>query len=106
VATVYFALLKCFIFGPYGKFSVSIFVLLPGIKTVALLCVFSVFLEEGRQCTCNVTLRRVRAAIVTVGNQYYLVSVSVALVIQHALGMLHIAICGLSGSTLFFHVIS
>jgi len=32
--------------------------------------------------------------------------VSVALVIQHALGMRHMVTCGLSGSTLLFHIIS
>ena len=56
VATAYFALLKRFIVGPYWKFSVRICVLLPGIKTVALLCVFSVSLkEQDRQCTVSVT---------------------------------------------------
>jgi hypothetical protein len=70
VATVYFALLEHFIVRPYGKFSVRICVLLPGIKIIALFCVFSVFLkEQDRQSTCNVTLRRVRATVVTVENQ-------------------------------------
>ena len=32
--------------------------------------------------------------------------VSVALVIQHAMLMDHIIICGLSGCTIFFHIIS
>ena len=32
--------------------------------------------------------------------------VFVALGIQHAMRMLHIVICGLSGSTVFFHIIS
>jgi ribosomal protein L32 len=31
---------------------------------------------------------------------------SVALGVQHALRMPHLVICGLSGSTMFFHVIS
>ena len=32
--------------------------------------------------------------------------VSVALIIQHAMHMCHIVICGLSGPSLFFHFIS
>jgi len=32
--------------------------------------------------------------------------VFLALVIQHAMGMSHIVICGLPGCTIFFHVIS
>jgi len=35
-----------------------------------------------------------------------IVSVSVTLVIQHAMRMLHIAICGLARFTIFFHIIS
>jgi hypothetical protein len=30
----------------------------------------------------------------------------VALIIQHAMRMRHVVICGLSGSTLFFYIIS
>jgi len=53
----------------------------------------------------NVTLRRVRAAIVAVGKQIlqlHILSVSVARVIQHAMRMRHIVICGLSVYTTFF----
>jgi hypothetical protein len=32
--------------------------------------------------------------------------VFVALGIQHAVGMRHIVLCGLSGSSIFFHIIS
>ena len=60
----------------------------------------------------NLTLRRVRAAVVAVEKQYVLhmlrmcVCVCVALGIQHALRMSHIVVCGLCGSTVFFHIIS
>jgi hypothetical protein len=56
----------------------------------------------------NVTLRRVLATIVAVETQLLLriVSVRVALVIQHAKRMRHIVIGGLLRSTLFFHFIS
>jgi hypothetical protein len=46
VATAYFALLKRFIVGPYGKFCVRVGILLPAIEPIALLCVFSMFLKE------------------------------------------------------------
>ena len=50
---------------------------------------------QDRQCTYNVTLRRFCATIVAVGKQVCVV----ALVIQHAMRMSHIVICGLSGCT-------
>jgi hypothetical protein len=66
--------------------------------------------KQDRHCTykrnieavlCNYCCRE-KAAMIT-----YSVCVSVALVIQHAMGMRRtIVICGLSGSTIFFHVIS
>jgi hypothetical protein len=56
----------------------------------------------------NVTLRGVRANTVVVEKQSvtYSECVSVALGIQHAMLVRHIVICGLSGSTTFFHIIS
>jgi hypothetical protein len=64
--------------------------------------------EQDRQCTYNVTLWRVRATIFVVQMQRVLhkLCVSVALVIQHAMRMCRIVICGPSGSTVFFHIIS
>jgi hypothetical protein len=56
----------------------------------------------------DVTLRRARATTVAVKNKKVLpiLSVSfVALDTQHAMRMCHIVICGLSGSTIFFHII-
>ena len=40
------------------------------------------------------------------GNNYYMFCVFVALGIQNAMRMSHIVICGLSGSTKYFHIIS
>jgi hypothetical protein len=64
---------------------------------------------QGRQCTYNATLGLVRATTAAVEEQYYeYISdcVFVALGIQHAMHMLHTVIYGLSGSTIFFHIIS
>ena len=60
------------------------------------------------QCTCNVTLRCVRATIVAVKEQYVIHILSVcfvALGAQQAMCMRHIFVCGLAGSTIFFHII-
>jgi len=55
-----------------------------------------------------VTLRCVRATVVAVEkiSVTYFECVFVALGIQHAMCMLHIAISGLSESTVFFQIIS
>jgi hypothetical protein len=53
----------------------------------------------------SVTLRRVRAAINAVENTYS-ECVCVALVFQYALRMRHIVIFGMSGYTIFVHVMS
>jgi len=54
-------------------------------------------------------LGRVRVTTVAVLKQLSITHsecVFVALHIQHAMRVLHIVICGLSGSTIFFHIIS
>jgi len=63
---------------------------------------------QNRHCTYNLILRCIHATIVAVEKQYYIlcVCVFVALVIQQALRMRHIVICGLSVSTIFSHIIS
>ena len=64
--------------------------------------------QQDIQCTHDVTWRRVRTYIVTVGKEYelHIIVCITALGIQHALCMHHIVICGLPGSAIFFHVIS
>jgi hypothetical protein len=64
-------------------------------------------IKPDRQCTSNVTLRRVRAIIFAVEKQQRRHSecVSIALGILHAMRMCHIVICGLSVSAVFFHII-
>ena len=59
--------------------------------------------------TYNVTLRRIRATIAAMEKAIsitYSESVFVALGIQNAMRVLHIVICGLSGSKIFFYIIS
>jgi hypothetical protein len=60
--------------------------------------------KQHRQFTYNATLRRVRATTVAVDKQYvlHILSVFVTLVIQHAILMRHIVICGLSGIYIIF----
>jgi hypothetical protein len=65
--------------------------------------------EQDRQCTYNVTLSRVRPTTVAVKKAISItcsMSVFAALGIQHAVRMRHTIICGLLGSTEFFHIIS
>jgi len=67
--------------------------------------------HQDRQSTYNVTFRRVRVTTASVKkknniNITYSVCVSVALVIQHATRMRHIANCGLPRYTISFHVTS
>ena len=59
---------------------------------------------HDRQRTYNVTLRCVRATTVAVEKKYvlHILSVFVALGVQHAMRMRHNVICGLSRSTNFF----
>ena len=54
---------------------------------------------------CSVALTRVRGTILPV-EKHLLQCVSVALVFQHAISMRHIVICGLSGSIIFFHILT
>jgi len=74
-------------------------------RDVRIVCPRLLF--QDRQCKYNVNVERSRnhccrgkAVSVT-----YTECVSVALVIQHAMRMRHIVICGLSVSTIFSHII-
>ena len=55
-------------------------------------------MQQDRQCTYDVTMRRVPATTVAVT---FSECVSVALGIRHAMHIRHIVICGLSGSQYF-----
>ena len=64
---------------------------------------------QGRQCTYNVTLRRVRATIGAVEKAMYIAyseCVCLALGAQHEMRIRHIFICGLSGAAMIFHIFS
>ena len=67
--------------------------------------------KQDRQCTYNVTVRRVRVTIVAVEKSVsvtYSERVFVALGIQYANAhaLYYIVNCGLSGSKIFSHIIS
>jgi hypothetical protein len=61
---------------------------------------------SSRLCSYYVALRRFRVAFLAVEKQYHIFWVSVASVIQHTKRMRRTVICGLSASTLFFHISS
>jgi hypothetical protein len=65
-------------------------------------------LRQDRQRTYDVTLRHVRAITTAVEKKCvtYAECVAVALGIHQAMPVHHIVISGLSGSTIFFHIIS
>jgi hypothetical protein len=64
--------------------------------------------KQDRQCTHNVTLRRLRLTIVAAEKISILYSgISfVVLVFYHAMRMCRVVMCVLSASALFFYVIS
>ena len=66
-------------------------------------------LKQDRQCTYNITLRRVRVTIVAVEKTVsitYSGCVTLALVIRYAVRMRHIVFRDVPGSTIFFRIIS
>jgi L,D-peptidoglycan transpeptidase YkuD (ErfK/YbiS/YcfS/YnhG family) len=67
-------------------------------------------IKKDRQCTYNLTYRRVSCNHCCSGKQTIRITYSecvfVALDIQHSMRMRHIVITGLPGSTVFFHIIS
>ena len=73
----------------------------------------NVYLQQDRQGTYNVTLRRVRVTAVFVESNKYSIRVcasTLAIVIRYANHIFsapyYIFICGLSGCTIFFNIIT
>ena len=72
-----------------------------------LICRDLTYRINDRQYTYNVTMRRFREIIVAVeSSKYYILCVSLALVIQNVKRMRRIVICGFSVSIIFFYFIS
>jgi len=57
-------------------------------------------------CTCDIEARSCNRCCSGKSSITYCECVFVALGIQHAMRMSHIVICCLSGSTMFYHIIS
>jgi hypothetical protein len=92
---------------PTGMFPMSL-VLSSGFCVISNLHVCKRTQQDG-QCTYKITLRYVRITIVAVGSKYYIFrmyvcSLSYPACTVHA--QYYIVICGLSASTIFFHILS
>ena len=64
--------------------------------------------KQDRQCTYNLTLMHIHAAFVAIGKSVsitYSMSAFVVLGIKHVMQLCHI-VCDLSGSMVYFHIIS
>ena len=78
-------------------------------RIVSVIILNEVIIKQHRQCVYNVTLKRVLTNSVTMKKIIiftYSVCVFVALNIHNAMPMRHIYVCGVSGFTIFFHIIS
>ena len=77
-------------------------------RIVSVIILNEVIIKQHRQCVYNVTLKRVLTNSVTMKKIIiftYSVCVFVALNIHNAMPMRHIYVCGVSGFTIFFHII-